>query len=294
MIEAARLKMIPRLKEIWKNCFHDEDEYIDFYYRERFPQVETLVNTVNGVPAAMVTLVPGKLAAGDTTYQLRYVYAVATDPVYQGRGLASELMNEIKKRVGNEYDAVFLVPASQGLFDYYAKFGYKTVCEKKVVSIGVNEVVDETLDSENSRSSCEEECSQEIQFESLSASDLYQMREQAFRMLGFVEWDIQALDYLIREYELCGGKAVKVKMGNEAGSLFYYYSIEHKVLYIKETSLGLNQLKLVMKKLAKDFEIEHFEVIIPATSKPNGISTPFVMAYGEGISHLQYANFVKD
>ncbi len=283
MIEIASHEMIPRLKEIWKKCFHDEDSYIDFYYREKFPQVETFVQTIDGNPVAMATLIPGEISNEQTTIKIRYVYAVATDPIWRGKGLASELLRYINARVGKEYQGTILVPASKELFDYYANLGYQIACNKKVVHL--------SMEDQFMREHRKEI---DVKFGELLATELYHMREQRFSKIGYVKWDVEALDYVMREWQLCKGKVIKVETLNETGSLFYFYDPNHKVLYVKETTLTHNALRQALIKLAESHQINQIELVEQVDSELDGVILPYMMVYGDEISSLNYANFVKD
>lgn len=284
MIEIASYEMIPRLKEIWKKCFHDEDWYIDFYFKERFSKVETLVYTIDDNPVAMATLIPGEICYQQTKINIRYVYAVATDPIWQGKGLASELIQYINTRVDKEYQGTILVPASKGLFEYYTKLGYQIACNKKVVHL--------SMEDQFMRKNSEERI--DVNFSELSAIELYHMREERYAEIGYVKWDINGLDYVMSEWQLCKGKVVKVETLNETGSLFYFYDDNHKILYIKETTLSHKALRQALLKLAESIVITRIELIEPVDSKMHGETLPFMMFYGDEIHSLNYANFVKD
>lgn len=115
-----------RQKEIWKRCFGDPDSYIDFYYANRYKEDETAVLLQEGEILAMLTMFPVRTVFPDhRSLNTAMLYAIATHPRYQNRGLARSLMD-----FSNEYlrsqkcDLSVLVPASRQLFDYYAKQGY--------------------------------------------------------------------------------------------------------------------------------------------------------------------------
>ena len=76
----------------------------------------------DGRLAAMLHLIPFESELGRTTY----IYGVATDPDYRGRGLASGLMREAMRRIAEEEeDAAILNPSQESLKDYYAPFGFE-------------------------------------------------------------------------------------------------------------------------------------------------------------------------
>ena len=119
----ARREDIPDLKAIWMACFGGPEPYLDFYYTYRFVPKDTLVVRDEGRPVAMLTLMRVRLE-GRKGY---YVYAVATLPWYQGRGLQHRLSDcalaEMKRR-GASFCC--LVPAEPSLFEFYRELGYET------------------------------------------------------------------------------------------------------------------------------------------------------------------------
>ena len=117
---------IQRQKELWKLCFGDEQSYIDHYYTHLYRPEQTAVLVADGVIASMLTMLPvslllpqgGKLDAA-------MIYAVATDPVYQGHGYGSKLMQFAHNHLAGQGKALsVLVPASQSLFGFYGNRGY--------------------------------------------------------------------------------------------------------------------------------------------------------------------------
>ena len=55
-------EMLPvRLKEIWKECFEDSDNYIDFYYKKRFQKENTLVYLLEDKIVSMLTMLSSQI-----------------------------------------------------------------------------------------------------------------------------------------------------------------------------------------------------------------------------------------
>ena len=114
---------IPRLREIWKDCFGDTDAFLDLFFRCAYAPRRSLVleeksNILGAAYWFDCTLGRGKLA---------YVYAVGIDPGHQNRGLGRRLMQAIHQTLRNQdYEGVLLVPGDEGLRRYYEKFDYRT------------------------------------------------------------------------------------------------------------------------------------------------------------------------
>lgn len=120
-IEQPTLAQIPRLKQLWKSAFADEDAFIDRFFAVTFaPQRCCCVTEADSVLAAAYWFdvgFSGKRAA--------YVYAVATAPEHRGKGLCRQLMGYIHSHLAKKgYAGVMLVPGDDGLREMYGKMDY--------------------------------------------------------------------------------------------------------------------------------------------------------------------------
>ena len=107
---------------MWQKVFGDEEPFIDSFLIRYYSRRRMLTAECEGRTAAMLHLVPFDTELGRTTY----IYGVATDPDYRGRGLASGLMREAMRRIAEEgADAAILIPSQESLKDFYAPFGFE-------------------------------------------------------------------------------------------------------------------------------------------------------------------------
>ena len=117
---------IGALKTLWQEVFGDTEEWLDRFFANCFSE-----NRYHGIWR------DGKVASAlywfDCTIdgqKLAYIYAVATDPKFRGRGLATRLMAETHRILSeNGYAGAILVPSEEKLFDFYEKIGYRTATE---------------------------------------------------------------------------------------------------------------------------------------------------------------------
>ena len=127
-VRLAKEGEIPRQKEIWKLCFGDYDEYIDFFYSRRYREDRTALLLQDGVIVSMLTMIPVQTVFPDYLItKTAMLYAIATHPACQKRGLATRLMDfahEYLREFGTEF--AVLVPAGKELFDFYSKQNYRT------------------------------------------------------------------------------------------------------------------------------------------------------------------------
>ena len=132
-----------RQKEIWKRCFGDEDTYIDFYFTHKYNQEETALLLEGGQIAAMTTMIPARLITPDgRDLDTAMVYAVATHPAYQARGYSTQIMDFCQSYLqGQGVGLSILVPASQSLFDFYAKRGYEKAFYHRQVTLTYDQIL---------------------------------------------------------------------------------------------------------------------------------------------------------
>lgn len=115
------------LKEIWRRSFGDSEGYIDFYFKTRDWLSETAVLLEDGKAVSMLTMVPVHMIDEEGgKHSASMLYAIATHPDYQKRGFADRLIEFSNQYLLSRQIAVtLLVPASEELFGFYAKRGYR-------------------------------------------------------------------------------------------------------------------------------------------------------------------------
>ena len=106
----------PQLRALWRQCFEDSENYIDFFFRNRFAPENTEVWLCEDEAVAMAHLMDASVDG----QKVWYGYAVAVHPEEQGRGFATAL----QRRVMSERPYI-VRPASVGLEDFYAHVGLK-------------------------------------------------------------------------------------------------------------------------------------------------------------------------
>jgi predicted acetyltransferase len=115
------------LKEIWRRSFGDPESYIDFYFGIRDWLSETAVLLEDGKAVSMLTMIPADMIDEEGgRCSAAMLYAIATHPDYQKRGFADRLIEFSNQYLLSKQIAVtLLVPASEDLFRFYTKSGYR-------------------------------------------------------------------------------------------------------------------------------------------------------------------------
>ena len=115
----------PALKALWRQAFGDSDAEIDAFFSSVYPDAFGFCAEEDGAPVSMLYALPVTLAHGERAEKAAYIYAVATDEAYRGRGLCRALMAYTEQQLKKRYiSCLLLVPADEHLAQYYETLGY--------------------------------------------------------------------------------------------------------------------------------------------------------------------------
>lgn len=126
-IRLVKQEDLDDLKEIWRMSFGDSDSFIDFYFQTRDWMSEIAVLLEGGKAVSMLTMIPVDMVDQDgKKSSAAMLYAIATHPDFQKRGFADRLIEFSNQHLlSNQTAVTLLVPASEELFAFYAKRGYR-------------------------------------------------------------------------------------------------------------------------------------------------------------------------
>ena len=116
------------LEHIWLSSFPDDTAAdVAAFFASGFKAEQAIVHTVDGQPVSMLFLLPVDIRRPDGgVLPAGYIYAVATLPVFRGRGICSALLQTAHRMALQEgMHATFLRPAQPSLERYYAQRGYR-------------------------------------------------------------------------------------------------------------------------------------------------------------------------
>lgn len=115
---------IEELKTLWQLAFGDSREAIDGFFRTAYHPGRCRFLREEGRVAAALYWLDGTCEGR----RYAYIYAVATDPAFRGRGLCRLLMDRTQEDLKSlGYAGALLKPGEEGLRRMYEKMGYRTV-----------------------------------------------------------------------------------------------------------------------------------------------------------------------
>lgn len=131
-------------KNIWKRCFIDSQEEIDFYFENIYDEKNYLVLEENGEIKASLHENKYTLSINGNLIPSFYIVAVAVLPEFRKKGYMRELLfyslNNARK---NGYSFIYLSAINS---DIYRKFGFEYVSEIENYSLDIGEIFYERID----------------------------------------------------------------------------------------------------------------------------------------------------
>lgn len=111
-----------QIRRLWMDVFGDERDFVDSFLMHHHNPELCLTHEEDGRVVSMLHVVPMRTR----TQRVAYVYAVATDPAYRRRGLASRLTEEAVERIrrSGNYDLAAVIPSGEDSKRIYASHGF--------------------------------------------------------------------------------------------------------------------------------------------------------------------------
>ncbi len=142
MIRLGDWEMRRELVDIWQICFDEPARPPKYFLNNYFRPENCLVYQVGEKIAAVVYLLPARIAAKKGTVQAHYIYAAATLPEYRSRGFMAALLAAaalVGARRGDQYS--FLLPATKELYPMYQKSDYRPFFKARMADITLDQLV---------------------------------------------------------------------------------------------------------------------------------------------------------
>ncbi|MGI6685308.1 MAG: GNAT family N-acetyltransferase [Bacillota bacterium] len=237
-----------RQKEIWRLCFGDSDEFIDFFFAHKYKEDETMVLLHNGEVAARLTMLPVKLVTpAREVFHGSMLYAVATHPENQNQGFAGRLMNYTHRflREKNKAFAV-VVPAEQGLFDFYRKHGYQE-----------GFYLTETLLTKDKLESLLFADAGRCVLQSVTPQEYNLIRNQILNGCLYISYHDEEVSYQKRLSQFSGGDILRIDTEKTPG-LAAIERLSPKKILVKEILAPGHMLTFAAKEISKRFPAEEY------------------------------------
>ena len=125
--------------KMWRSSFFDTDAYYDLYFSKVYRDDNTLVYYENDRAVSSLQMLPYRINLWGQMLDMGYISGVVTLPESRGKGYAGDvLIHSFKEMKGKGYVFTSLIPQNDGLFRYYDRFGYTSVCYRKKEKISLD------------------------------------------------------------------------------------------------------------------------------------------------------------
>lgn len=239
MIQYGDRTKIPQLKKLWKECFADDDAYIDGFFAAMYQNEHVLLEEENGVLMGASFFLPGEIWLEQTKTDggwqaVRYVYALAVYPQYRGRGIAARLLQKARQI----YDAPLIAePAQESLIEgFYEPLGFTKnfYLQKHTVEIPYYDVQAAQKDV--------------WQWIPADAAQYCSIRNAYFQKHGYIRWPGRHIAFAVRQHIDSGGGAFLLTSSGRKELILYLIEEqgEEKKLIITETTLSEQEAQHIL------------------------------------------------
>lgn len=204
------------LKALWLACFEEREDAADLFFNRNIKSCHAYVAEDRDTVVAALYLIDCTLNG----IQAHYLCGAATLKSYRKRGIMSALIEYALEDAQNRGDRYsFLLPASETLYRFYAKFGYRPDCSVKTA-------VFETANAEDTESS--------------GQPDLQALQKACYQN-NFLLWNNSFISFAA-EYYACYG--VKTAASENAFAIYDAEDGFAEVLYAVFN--GIKELKALL------------------------------------------------
>ena len=123
--EKNNFEYIPLLKKLWLDCFEEKSRAVDLFFSCCLDFTSFYTASIENKPVAMLYLVQSTLNGK----KAHYLCSAATQGEYRNLGIMRRLIEFALADSHNNGDIYSLLfPASEKLYSYYERLGYKALC----------------------------------------------------------------------------------------------------------------------------------------------------------------------
>ena len=138
-IETAGFKDKAALNELFDKCFPGEQGFSRWFFDNMWQSSNTLLIRYDGKIISALQMLPLELEHKGETMRGCYIFAVGTDPSFEGKGCAGALLKKSFK-ICKDNGLVFsaLIVQQSSLINYYSRFGYEPIFKVQRINVPAN------------------------------------------------------------------------------------------------------------------------------------------------------------
>lgn len=122
------------VKRLYQLSFDDDSSFVKFYFSHRYSFENTVTESRDGRIVSAMQILDYSIDIWDNMFDVGYLSAACTLEGYRGKGIMTELLKKTHQKIYNDGKSLSaLIPANDGLWNYYGKLGYAP-CFKRSTS----------------------------------------------------------------------------------------------------------------------------------------------------------------
>lgn len=131
------------VRNMWKICFEDTDEFIDLYFSQKYKEENTLIFFEGDIAAASVQMLPYTINFYGEEIPFSYISGACTLPEYRKKGYMEKLLiRTFCVMLERNIPLSILIPAEDWLYGFYSKYGYTKTFDNGTEQIPIREILD--------------------------------------------------------------------------------------------------------------------------------------------------------
>lgn len=248
-----------KLKSLYLDCFDEDESAADYMFEKMLIPQNAFAARCNGEIISALYLLPCNILIDGKSVKAHYLMGASTKEEYRSKGAMSGLIDfalkEAKKR-GDEFSV--LEPASESLYSYYSRFGYKKAYSSTVFDYCLP----------NNRKN-----TQKIHHLTKSSFDIWQsLRFNICKSIrGSVHWDYAHLLACTEINKIYGGGALGFDFG------YAFYSIGENGVFVDELFCLPEYLEEFLYSLVITLGVQKLTVRCPSVLTEGGKTVPMGM-----------------
>jgi predicted acetyltransferase len=202
------------MKDLWKRCFDDSDEFVDMYFRLRYSEETSLCIKSGDTAVSSLQMPCYAMTFEGAEIRAAYISGACTHPDFRGKGMMARLLAESFGRMVQQHIPLsILIPANRGLFDYYARAGYASAFFRSRIEQNLSDL---PVDKSNLR----------VEQTTSFGQPLFDyFTEKAYGRPNYVQHTADDLEAVIEDLRMSGGGVSVARCATQdriAGLLFAY------------------------------------------------------------------------
>lgn len=128
-----------QILNLWKQNFHDPEEFVRFYFDQKYSDENSLLYEENGQPMSALLMLPYPMTWQGIVVNTSYISGACTREEARNHGLMTLLLKEAFKEMNLRDIALStLIPAEEWLYAYYGNLGYAPVFDYSIETLTVH------------------------------------------------------------------------------------------------------------------------------------------------------------